>query len=54
LSDAWQQFQVPFAGLTQVGFGTTMTFNAGELQGVQMKFPAGMTYQASFDDVSFY
>jgi hypothetical protein len=52
--DAWYECTVPFAALTQVGFGTLMPFDASVVTGVQFNIGINEApYDLTVDDVEF-
>ena len=50
----WQQFVVPFASLTQEGWGDKTTFDGATVTGVQFQVAANVTFDISVDDVGLY
>jgi hypothetical protein len=50
----WQQFAVPFASLTQEGWGDKVTFDGATVTGVQFQVAAKVAFDISIDDVGFY
>lgn len=54
LTPTWAELDMPFASLAQEGWGTVVTFDKAALLSVQIQIPAGQTFSAAFDDITFY
>lgn len=54
LSNAWKEVTLPFATIEQEGFGAAVAFDSSQLLGLTVLFPAGTTFNAAIDDVTFY
>ena len=50
----WQQFVVPFASLTQEGWGDKVTFDGATVTGVQFQVAKNVTFDISIDDIGVY
>src|SRR5690606_25423100 len=48
------QFQAPFASLMQGGWGTAATWDPATITALQWQAAAGVDYNVTLDDVSFY
>lgn len=55
LSPTWTELDLPFATIAQeAGWGTVVAFDKASLLSVQIQIPAGQTFSAAFDDITFY
>jgi len=55
LSTTWQQYKVPFRGLSQEGFGIPRdSLDTSSLYDVEFMLPRGTTFDLWVDDISFY
>ena len=55
LSTEWQQFQIPFLGLSQLGFGVPApNVDTSNLYTIQFSLQPGTIFDLWIDDVSFY
>jgi hypothetical protein len=55
LTTEWQHFQIPFLGLTQLGFGVPApTVDTSNLYTVQFSLQPGTIFDLWIDDISFY
>jgi hypothetical protein len=54
LSGQWQQFTLPFAQLTQEGWGTPATWDASTIVGLQFKVAPNTDFDFWVDEIGFY
>jgi hypothetical protein len=54
VSDEWQQFTLPFAQLTQEGWGTPAGWDASKVVGIQFKVGKDVDFDFWVDEIGFY
>ncbi|EDM77744.1 hypothetical protein PPSIR1_38806 [Plesiocystis pacifica SIR-1] len=54
LSPGWQQFALPFASMSQEGWGTPASWDASTVVSVQFKVNQNVDFDFSVDDLGFY
>jgi len=54
LTSTWTQFSLPFATITQDGFGTKTTFDKAHILAVQFQVAQNVKFDFSIDDITFY
>ena len=54
LTDEWQQFQVPFASITQGGWGQPVAFDPAKLMSMHWYIPQDQDFELFIDDIGFY
>jgi hypothetical protein len=55
LSTTWTQYRIPFAGLTQRGFGLKRpAFDNGSIYTIEFNFQPGTVFDLWVDDIAFY
>jgi len=54
LTADWKEYQVPFAQMTQEGWGLKVPFDAKTAMGVLFSVDANLQFDYAIDDVSFY
>jgi len=54
LTKDWKRFEVPFAKLTQEGWGKVTEFDLTTLLGVQFLIPPGVDFDVYIDEIAFY
>jgi hypothetical protein len=54
LSPTWTEYTVPFATVTQEGWGVVGAMDKTTLLALQFQIPPGQTFNAAFDDITFY
>src|SRR5262249_32289541 len=54
LTSGWVQYAVPFAGLTQEGWGAPAPFDPARVLSVQFQVVAGASFDFWIDDIGLY
>lgn len=54
LTPTWQQHVIPFAMLSQAGWGQAAAWDPATLMGLQWEAPMGAPFEIVIDDVGFY
>jgi hypothetical protein len=54
LTSEWKEYEIPFAGLMQGGWGLPATFDPAQLANIRFEIAEGVDFDVAVDNVSFY
>jgi hypothetical protein len=54
LSGTWETYELPFAQLTQAGWGKVVAFDATAVMSVQFNVDKNLAFDVAVDDIGFY